>query len=634
MAFDSADGAASWVARAAQQRSLSLRVATSMRTTERAVRARAGRECRVFDVAHVADQNGLVALISKCKTSVFLKCFSTTEMARSVAPALRLPTGARPIRVGSDRASSGAVLTASRDQGASSRGAALSSPQRWGDSRSQSDAGAVLRVSTPITRRTRGVGAPSVGRAQGQRRSRLGQAQPRLPPSDPYAACVLALLLQKQSVFVTGDAGAGKTTLLKTVKRHLVEMDPFMGMCATTGIAACCLGGLTLHSWLGLVPSAVAAAATGASPSDVAALLPVPARRRIRAARILVIDEISMLDATLLDAIDGLCRFVRSTPTSPMGGLTVLFCGDFVQLAPVAGQGVFKGSFSFRAVVWKALFGKRAVVLATAHRHGGDPSYLGLLRRLRRAELTEADVLALQSRVVDGVAPVDAVSLYATVEEARRHNQHRLGALGKRTITYVAENFGGRLSSDAARVVLDSLTPAPDSLVLCLNAAVLAVSNVYFHRHGVCSGCRGTVVGFQASGGAQGEAEELPMVEFKLPSGVLRRIVVSRTNFMAATVTGDAAGHSSSHSSSSNPVRRQLPLVLGWALTIHKAQGMTLELAYVTLSCVFTFSMVYVACSRVRSLGSLFLKTFDTSLVTVSREALSFHDELDHVPLM
>ncbi|OSX69891.1 hypothetical protein BU14_1030s0001 [Porphyra umbilicalis] len=618
MAFDSADGAASWVASAAQQRSLSLRVATSMRTTERAVRARAGRECRVFDVAHVADQDGLVALISMCKTTVFLKFFSTTEMARSVAPALRLPTGARPIRVGSDRASSGAVLTASSDQGASSRGAALSSPQRWGDSRSQSDAGAVLRVSAPITRRTRGIGAPSVGRAQGQRRSRLGQAQPRLPPSDPYAA-------YKQSVFVTGDAGAGKTTLLKTVKRHLVEMDPFMGMCATTGIAACCLGGLTLHSWLGLVPSAVVAAATGASPSDVAALLPVPARRRIRAARILVTDEISMLEATMLDAIDGLCRSFRSTPTSPMGGLTVLFCGDFVQLAPVAGQGVFKGSFSFHAVVWKALFGKRAVVLATAHRHGGDPSYLGLLRRLRRAELTEADVLALQSRVVDGVAPVDAVSLYATVEEARRHNQHRLGALGKRTITYVAENCCGRLSSDAARVVLDSLTPAPDSIVLCLNAAVLAVSNVYFHRHGVCSGCRGTVVGFQASGGAQ---------EFKLPSGVLRRIVVSRTDFMAATVTGDAAGHSSSHSSSYNPVRRQLPLVLGWALTIHKAQGKKLELAYVTLSCVFTSSMVYVACSRVRSLSSLFLKTFDTSLVPVSREALSFHDELDHVPLM
>ena len=103
---------------------------------------------------------------------------------------------------------------------------------------------------------------------------------------------------------------------------------------------------------------------------------------------------------------------------------------------------------------------------------------------------------------------------------------------------------------------------------------------------------------------------------------------------MAATVTGAAAGHSSSQSSSYNPVRRQLPLVLGWALTIHKAQGMTLELAYVTLSCAFTFSMVYVACSRVRCLSSLFLKTFDTSLVTVSREALSFHDELDHVPLM
>ena len=634
MAFDSADDATSWVASAAQQRPLSIRVPTSTRTTERAVRARAGRVARVFDIAHVLDQDGLVALISICKTSVFLKCFSTIQIARSVAPALLPPTEAWPIPVGLDRASSGAVFTASRDQGASSRDATSSSSHRRGESRSQSDGGAVFRVSAPIARRTRGVGAPSVGRANGLSRSRLGEAQPCLPPSDPYAACVLARLLQKQNVFVTGDAGAGKTTLLRTVKRHLLEVDPFMGMCATTGIAACFLAGLTLHSWLGLVPSAVAAIATGASPSEVAALLPVPARRRIRAARFLVIDEISMLDAALLDAIDGLCRFVRSTPTAPMGGLTVLFCGDFVQLAPVAGLGLFKGSFAFRAVVWEALFGRRAVVLATAHRHHGDPSYLGLLRRLRRAELTKADVLSLKSRVVAGVAPIDAVSLYATVDEARRHNQLRLGTLGTRIVTYVAEDRVGRLSSEAAREVLDSLTPAPDSLVLCMNAAVLAVSNVYFHRHGVCSGCRGIVVGFQLSGGAQGEAEELPIVEFKLPSGVLRRVVVSRTDFMAATVTGAAAGHSSSQSSSYNPVRRQLPLVLGWALTIHKAQGMTLELAYVTLSCAFTFSMVYVACSRVRCLSSLFLKTFDTSLVTVSREALSFHDELDHVPLM
>ena len=70
-----------------------------------------------------------------------------------------------------------------------------------------------------------------------------------------------------------------------------------------------------------------------------------------------------------------------------------------------------------------------------------------------------------------------------------------------------------------------------------------------------------------------------------------------------------------------------------WALTIPKPQGMVLEVAHVTLSCAFTFSIVYVALSCVRCLSSLFLKTFYTSLVTVTREALSFHDKLDHVPV-
>ena len=308
----------------------------------------------------------------------------------------------------------------------------------------------------------------------------------------------------------------------------------------------------------------MAATATGASPSEVVSLLPVPARRRIRAARSLVIDQISMLDAALLDAMDRLCPFVRPTPTAPMGGLTVLFCGDFVQLAPVAGLGMFNGSVAFRAVVWKAFLGRRAVVLATAHRHHGDPSYLGLLKRLSRAELTKAAVLSLKSRAVAGVSPNDAVSLYATVDEARRHNQHRPGTPGTLLVTYVAKNRCERLTSEAARWVLYSLTPAPDSLVLCMNAVVLVVSNVYCNRKRVCSGCRGTVVAVQLAGGAQSEAEKLPIVEFKLQSGSLRLVVVSRTDFMAATVTGAAACRSSSHLSSYNPVRRQLPLVLCW----------------------------------------------------------------------
>ena len=85
-------------------------------------------------------------------------------------------------------------------------------------------------MRAPITRQTRVVGASSVGRAKGLSRSVLGKAQPCLPPGDPYAACMLARLLQKRNVFVTGSAGAGKATLLRTVKQQVLEGDPFMGM--------------------------------------------------------------------------------------------------------------------------------------------------------------------------------------------------------------------------------------------------------------------------------------------------------------------------------------------------------------------------------------------------------------------
>ena len=144
MAFDSADDATSLVASAAEKRPLSIRVPTSTRTAERAVLERAGRVARVFDIAHVLDKDGLVALISIRKSSLFLKCFSMIQSACSVAPALRPPTGAWPIPVELDRASSGAFLTASRDQGAASRHATPSSSHRRGESCSQSDGGAVF----------------------------------------------------------------------------------------------------------------------------------------------------------------------------------------------------------------------------------------------------------------------------------------------------------------------------------------------------------------------------------------------------------------------------------------------------------------------------------------------------------
>ena len=589
MAFGSSAEASGWVADAVHRRPSSVQVAQAAGAAECPVRARAGRVYNIFDVAVADEVDRLIVLLSVVSEPVRLQCFCSMAAARALV---------------------GGSSTVSTTRSVSS-----------------SVARAPI-ARAPIARRARLGG--SVSRVRHRRYPPAGVAASLSPPDVPYARGVLSLMEQGQNIFVTGDAGSGKTTLLKSIAGHLAVLDPAVGVCATTGIAACLLGGLTLHSWLGLVPEALAAVAAGAPSEQVAAILPLPARRRIRTARFLVVDEMSMLDAALLNGVDLLCQFLRARPRAPMGGLTVLFGGDFVQLGPVPRQGLFTGVFAFRSAVWSALLGGRAVVLDEAHRHSRDVGYLNLLRRLRRADLTDADEAMLRSRVVAArtvPVPVSAVSLFATKTETSECNRRRLRDLGQCIIPFTPEDRRGRLTAEAPGELLDSLTLAPRRVDLSVGAAVLANSNVYFHRHGVCAGCRGVVISFQRSTHGVDAGETLPLVAFKLTSGHVRRVLVGRCDFLAASVFEPRAAAGGS-TLPEGPVRRQLPLVLGWALTIHKAQGMTLDIVYIAFSCVFTFSMVYVACSRVRSLNSLFLHSFDASLVVANKDALDFHKSL------
>jgi len=429
------------------------------------------------------------------------------------------------------------------------------------------------------------------------------------------------MLERGESVFVTGIAGSGKTTILKKVLPFLEVLDPRMGVCATTGVAASLLGGVTLHSWLGLVPEVVLAVASELDVEDVVARLPLPARLRICSARFLIVDEISMLDAALLDGVDRLCRHLRRAPSTPLGGIVVLFCGDFLQLAPVQGQGALSGQFSLQADVWPMLFGPRAVVLTTAGRHGADAEFRSLLLHMRRAELTPSEEELLRSRVV-ATAPDDAVYLYSTTEAAKVRNNKCLVSLDQPLVTFVAEDDYKQLSDRHGKQLLADYTKAEYEMKLCVGAVVLLACNAYFHAHGLSAGARGVVIGFYTFAEKRGKSERLPIVDFLLPTAARRRLFIKREMFCVTSLSArdkEAA------------TRRQVPLVLGWAMTIHKAQGMTLDTVVLSLGRVFTFAMVYVAFSRVRRLQDVFLLSFDASRVSVCRRALEFHDRLHRI---
>jgi len=399
------------------------------------------------------------------------------------------------------------------------------------------------------------------------------------------AASIVSQLYRSRSIFLTGAVGTGKTTLLKEVVPQLRVLDRSMGVCATTGMVASLMGGVPLHSWAGFRPATTAALVGGTSASELVSLFPPRARARLSSARFFFVDDISMLNAALPDGIDRICRLPRRQPNAPLGGLLVLFCGDFVQHPPVSGQGMFSCTNAFRAAVWPVLFADQGVILRVNFRQGADSRFLGLLHRMRRAELSQDDVQLLNSRVRLS-APADVVTLFPKNEQAREHNAERLDQLRPPTVKYYAVDDYKQLDKEQGVAFLSAVTAAQLVVTLRVGAVVVLLSNQYFHVHQLCVGSRGVVVGFHVAYDATLRREErLPVVEFaRRGARGSTRVRILRQDFEAASVHGKGVVAAA--------VRRQVPLQLGWGLSIHKAQGLTLDRVALSLCSVFTFAMV------------------------------------------
>ena len=157
----------------------------------------------------------------------------------------------------------------------------------------------------------------------------------------------LEILKSGASVFLTGEPGAGKTHTINRYVAYLREHGIEPALTASTGIAATHIGGMTIHSWSGI------GIATVLGPRDVDRIASnEKIYKRITKAKVLIIDEVSMLDARLLTAVDTVCRAVRRS-AAPFGGLQTVLVGDFFQLPPVSRDQATQ--YAFRSPAWSAL---------------------------------------------------------------------------------------------------------------------------------------------------------------------------------------------------------------------------------------------------------------------------------------
>ncbi len=397
------------------------------------------------------------------------------------------------------------------------------------------------------------------------------------------------------SVFLTGKAGTGKTTFLKDVDAHCAKRHVVV---APTGVAAVNAGGVTIHSFFQLpfepyLPD-VKELVTEYQMADRYKSLNKNKTNIIRTLELLIIDEISMVRADLLDAIDMTLRRVRRS-SRPFGGVQLLMIGDVHQLAPVVTERerafmerVYPSPFFFHS---KALQQVPYVTIElTKVYRQQDEAFVEMLNRVRENRIDGETLGKLNSRVESGVGSTEggAITLTTHNRQADAINAGHMRALDgeSRVLEAVVEgNYP------------ESAFPAERELEVKVGERVMFLKNDSSGGRRYYNGKLGTVGGFSE------DPDEGVMVEVDCDDG--ESVSVGREVWENMKYTLDAK--SNEIKQEVDGTFRQYPLRAAWAVTIHKAQGLTFDRVRVNAADAFAFGQVYVALSRCRSLEGLTL---------------------------
>lgn len=418
----------------------------------------------------------------------------------------------------------------------------------------------------------------------------------------------LTILKTGANVFLTGEPGAGKTYTLNAYVSYLRDHGVEVAITASTGIASTHIGGMTIHSWSGI---GIRKRLTTEDLDAIASREYVS--KRIRRAKVLVIDEVSMLSPDTLSMVDAVCREVKQK-SEAFGGLQVVFVGDFFQLPPVAdkefGRDVqdadlfvdidpeaMPARFACDSRSWKEA--KVLTCYLTEQYRQDDADFLSVLSAIRRNTFGKEHRAHLSKRKIDqSRAPANAPKLFSHNLNVDKVNDATLSKLSDTLQTFVMTSVG----HDVLVAILKKGCLSPEHLQLKIGAEVMCTKNS--QKDGFVNGTLGTVVRFEAGSG-------YPVIQTR--GG--RKIVIEPLEW-----TLEENGKIKAQI-------RQIPLRLAWAITVHKSQGMSLDEAVMDLSAVFEYGQGYVALSRVRRLSGLYLLGWNEKAFQVHPEILG-KDEL------
>ena len=449
------------------------------------------------------------------------------------------------------------------------------------------------------------------------------------------------VLFTDAHIFLTGKAGTGKTTFLKNLPLKTYKR---MVVVAPTGVAAINAGGQTIHSFFQLpfgpqIPSNSESSASyrltssnaehfhplnsparndiGNRASQLAAQYQKLNKKKINLIRsldLLIIDEISMVRADVLDAIDAVLRRVRRSQ-KPFGGLQLLMIGDVHQLAPVAKQEEWEVLSPYYDTPY--FFGSQVlkktpyvcVELEHIYRQH-DMDFITLLNKVRHNEMDAECVALLNTRFKPGFVPKDDegyITLTTHNYQADQINESKLAAIKEKPMVFKAEIRG---------TFPENTYPTKEELTLKVGAQVMFVKNDPNPEKAFYNGKIGRLVDYD-------EEEDTVTVESEG-----ERITVPKLTWQNMEYAINAENQEIEEKEIGS--FKQIPLRLAWAVTIHKSQGLTFDKVIVDAGQAFAHGQVYVALSRCTSLEGLVLKTYITSNALVNDHSVD--QFVEHLP--
>lgn len=405
----------------------------------------------------------------------------------------------------------------------------------------------------------------------------------------------------KQHIFISGKAGSGKTTFLKSLRTHKKYI-----ITAPTGVAAMNAGGVTIHSVFNFplipyIPENVEIYNEQQTDNNF--------KKILLELELLIIDEVSMLRADILDAIDIKLRHIRNQENIAFGGVQILFIGDLCQLPPVTKEKIkleqFYSCLYFIGAKCFQIASPVYISLKKIYRQD-DSSFIDILNAIRENKLKQNHLELLNSRVipVENFYNGNYITLTTHNNIADQINQSEIESLKGQSYSCKATITG---DFDIENV------PVETELSLKIGAKVMILKNDKASLKKYFNGKIGEIEKIE-------EAKLLISFDGEPAIPIVKEIwtkTAYKYDDKSKNITNEVLG-----------TFEQFPIKLAWAVTIHKCQGLTFEKAIVDLEQTFVQGQAYVALSRLKSLEGLILKNkISTSSIQIDQSILAFMEE-------